>query len=140
MINRATLREAGSGIYLIRHLASGRIYVGQSKRLLWRIQGHFSQLRKKSHINDCMQDAFNNDGVDGFEVEILESITDVDGLKKSLKIQESFWITQYLNSGHNFFNVFASNTFEGITYRGWQADLARRLEISPVSVTQKLSS
>ena len=86
-----------------------------------------------------MQDAFNNDGVDGFEVEILESITDVDGLKKSLKIQESFWITQYLNSGHNFFNVFASNTFEGITYRGWQADLARRLEISPVSVTQKLS-
>lgn len=60
------------GIYRITCTANGKIYIGQSKRLLKRINEHRSLLLHRRHTNLHMQGTWNKYGETSFVFDIIE--------------------------------------------------------------------
>jgi plasmid stability protein len=60
-----------SGIYQIRNLVNGKVYVGQSANLWKRRYEHFSMFRNNKHPNKHLQNAFNKYGEENFVFEIV---------------------------------------------------------------------
>jgi group I intron endonuclease len=50
------------GAYLIKHIESGKFYVGSSKDINKRILNHYYNLNNGTHHNSNLQDLWNNDG------------------------------------------------------------------------------
>jgi group I intron endonuclease len=59
------------GIYQIRNLLNGNVYIGQSKSVLDRKSSHFCDLRKNIHDNEHLQNSYNLYGEENFIFEIL---------------------------------------------------------------------
>jgi group I intron endonuclease len=78
-----------SGIYTITHLASGRVYVGQSQRIAKRLTTHRGRLRSGNHPNPKLQAAFSAYGEAAFAFAALE-VCDV----ANLDAREQHWIDQ----------------------------------------------
>jgi group I intron endonuclease len=64
-------KKYNCGIYQIRNLVNGKIYIGQSTNLSHRKSSHFSKLRKDQHDNEHLQNAYNLYGKDNFIFEII---------------------------------------------------------------------
>lgn len=47
------------GIYIIKNSENGKVYIGQSVDVEYRICNHFSKLRYNRHDNEYMQRAYN---------------------------------------------------------------------------------
>lgn len=60
-----------AGIYSIRHLPSGRVYVGQSNNIRNRWMEHRKQLRAGTHHNEPLRRLFESAGDADFEFEIV---------------------------------------------------------------------
>jgi len=60
-----------SGIYQIRNLITGDLYIGQSINLMNRKGQHFSCLRLNRNNHPHLQNAFNKYGEENFVFEIL---------------------------------------------------------------------
>lgn len=60
-----------AGIYQIRALHSGEIYVGSSANLEQRKHDHFRFLRYGTHKNPKLQNSYNKHGADNFVFEVL---------------------------------------------------------------------
>lgn len=63
-----------SGIYQIRNLNNGKVYVGSAKRFKSRYAHHITSLRKGTHHNKHLQGAFELEGTDSFIFEVLEVV------------------------------------------------------------------
>lgn len=61
---------ADCGIYQIRNIRNGKIYIGSSKNLDKRKYQHFRALKNKSHFNAYLQNAYNECS-ENFVFEIL---------------------------------------------------------------------
>lgn len=61
-----------SGIYKIRNLINGKIYVGSTQDFSFRKKEHFWELKNNKHYNQYLQRAFNKYGEENFVFEILE--------------------------------------------------------------------
>jgi len=61
-----------SGIYAIRNVLSGRVYVGSADSIARRFIAHVSQLRRGVHHSTHLQRAWNKHGENAFEFLILE--------------------------------------------------------------------
>ena len=59
------------GIYLLRNLSNGKVYIGKSINLEKRLKEHKLSLIRGDHHNNYLQNAWNKYGEDCFEVEIL---------------------------------------------------------------------
>lgn len=70
------------GIYGIRCLANGRVYVGQSQNMESRWSGHRRELRQGTHYNDHLQNAWNKYGADNFAFFICEEVSKEKRLTK----------------------------------------------------------
>lgn len=90
------------GIYVIRHRASGREYVGSSVDIYKRAGKHKSDLSKNRHHSPILQNAWNKHGADEFEMEVVEVVSN----PALLLLSEQAW----LDKGA-FYNVckFARN-------------------------------
>lgn len=75
-----------SGIYGIRHRASGKIYVGQSKNMARRFCDH-----KRAQSSPHLRHAIKLYGWDAFEKVILETVADMS----LLNAREQYWIDFY---------------------------------------------
>lgn len=73
-----TTKKAGRliGIYAIRHVASGKTYIGSSSNIASRWRQHKSGLNLKKHGNPKLQLAWNKYGASAFEFVVLEVIFD----------------------------------------------------------------
>ena len=60
------------GIYRIRNLVNGKCYYGSSKNIEKRWKTHKNQLRKKTHINSILRNAWEKYGEDNFIFELVE--------------------------------------------------------------------
>ena len=58
------------GIYIIKNAANGKVYIGQSVDVEYRICNHFSCLKHNRHDNEHMQRSYNADP-DAFSWELL---------------------------------------------------------------------
>lgn len=65
-----------AGLYVIRQLSTGRVYIGSSCRVEKRMRQHASQLSAGSHVNTYLQRAWQKAGRDDFVFEALEIIED----------------------------------------------------------------
>jgi group I intron endonuclease len=63
-----------SGIYQIRHLASGKIYIGSAVDIKARWQSHRSALRIGRHHSSYLQRAWSKYGPDAFSWQVLELV------------------------------------------------------------------
>ncbi len=78
------------GIYKITNLVNGKVYIGQSRDLRKRLNGHKNTLNNNTHYNDYLQRSWNKYGEDNFTFEIIE-YCDIDMLYE----RENYWITYY---------------------------------------------
>lgn len=78
-----------SGIYLIRNIVNGKVYVGStcsSHGFIARFASHRYELRNNKHPNKHLQHAWNKYGENSFEFTILEECND-----DMLIIREKSW-------------------------------------------------
>jgi hypothetical protein len=89
-------KKLARGIYAIRCVASGEVWVDSSKDLGSAKNSQWFAL-KQSHRNPAIQAAWNEHGEDTFQFEVLETL-DEDfpdiGLHDELKNRKQHWITE----------------------------------------------
>jgi len=69
-----------SGIYKIRNLVNGKIYVGSAVDFDKRKREHFNLLKNNKHVNKHLQSSWNLNGEDSFLFEIIEEVHDKENL------------------------------------------------------------
>jgi len=75
-------------IYQIRHVESGKIYVGSSSDTRQRWSVHLSRLRRNVHESRYLQKAWNKYGEQSFVFEIIEELHSIENLIS----REQYWI------------------------------------------------
>jgi group I intron endonuclease len=83
------LPPTASGVYQIRCIPTGKIYVGSAVNLRKRWRTHFNSLRLGSHENSYLQRAWDKYGEENFEVTVLEFVHASD-----LLCAEQSWINK----------------------------------------------
>jgi group I intron endonuclease len=78
---------ASAGIYCLKNVKNGKLYVGSSIHLKRRLQDHYNRLKRNAHHSPYLQASFNKHGVDSFQFNLLE-ITATD---KTIE-REQYWI------------------------------------------------
>lgn len=69
-----------SGIYMIKCLSSGKFYVGSAKNIEGRWKQHKRQLRKSTHKNRYLQNAWAKHGEGAFSFEVVQHVDDINNL------------------------------------------------------------
>jgi len=80
------MTEKQSGVYLIRNIVNGKVYVGSSVNIAVRWSGHRNQLRKGKHTSRHLQSAWNNYGEDKFAF-VKRRLCPVDDL---LRVEQEY--------------------------------------------------
>jgi hypothetical protein len=62
------------GVYQVKNLASGKIYIGRSIDLNGKLNSEKFQLKNHLHMNKELQNDFNNLGKEKFTFEILDRL------------------------------------------------------------------
>lgn len=122
-----------SGIYIIKNIINGLVYVGSSNKMRHRRNQHFSCLRAKKHCNNKLQNAFNKYGEENFFFCVLETCSE-----NVLIEREQFWIDFFdacqQNKGYNLEikvdrSVIAEETKRKISLNHKKYWLGRKLSI-----------
>lgn len=69
-----------SGIYMIKNLVNGKIYIGSAVNLCGRKNTHFHELRNNKHHSRYLQRAFNKYGEGNFVFDVLEYVENKESL------------------------------------------------------------
>lgn len=100
-----------SGIYLIRNLINGKVYIGKAKCIYKRIKQHVTSLNKKvrSHENDHLINSWYKYGRNSFEYVVLEYLPLNENL---ISEREIFYINKYksLNPKKGYNKRYDSST------------------------------
>lgn len=91
-----------TGIYAIRHVASGRVYVGSSQNIAGRWRQHKHLLRRGEHKNPKLMNAWAKYGEDAFAFEVLELCAESDLLTLE---QRYFSVHDSVSSGFNISEI-----------------------------------
>jgi group I intron endonuclease len=85
-----------SGIYQIKNLINGKIYIGSSNHLYRRYSDHIRFLNRNSHFNPKLQASWNKYGGDNFEFSVLEYCLPI----RLVELEQL-----YINRLHPYFNI-----------------------------------
>jgi group I intron endonuclease len=77
-----------SGIYQIRNLVNGKVYVGSAVNIERRLYRHKYQLHNNKHDNEYLQRSWNKYGENIFAFEVLEFVKDAEVLLE----REQYWL------------------------------------------------
>lgn len=89
------------GIYKITNTVTGRVYIGQSRRVQSRLSSHFGDLADGKHSSRLMQADWTEYGPDSFSIEVVEH---VDGQTNRL-LREAEIIADALSAGLWVYNT-----------------------------------
>lgn len=105
------MREKKSGIYRIRNLVNGKVYVGSTNNINKRWIEHKSFLKNNKHPNPHLQASWNKYGEENLIFEIIEEIE--NSIKELLCEREQYWNDFYDSSnrekGYNLRKIVESN-------------------------------
>lgn len=93
------------GVYGLKNINTGRMYVGSSNNVKERLINHLRELLHGCHSNYMLQSDFTRLGPDYFEAQLLAGNIALHKLSSS----ESREIAKLLNNGHELYNM----TFDG---------------------------
>lgn len=87
-----------TGIYTIRNLANGKVYVGSAVRVERRLADHERWLRRGDHYSKHLQSAWNKYGAESFVLSLFQPCE-----KEHLLDYEQAWIDEYraVECGYN---------------------------------------
>jgi group I intron endonuclease len=108
MINKYKQTIQPMGIYQIKNMKNGKIYIGSAKDLRGKINSNKFQLKNGLHFNKEMQKDFNEIGEESFSFDILDYLKPKEDLNydytEELKILEEMWLGKlqpYNEKGYN---------------------------------------
>ncbi len=98
-------REVEAGIYAVRCVSTGEVWIGVAPDLSNRQNRVWFSLRLGSHREKSLQAAWNTHGADAFVFEAVEAV-DIEGLEGStraskLKDRRAHWIATLNATGLN---------------------------------------
>lgn len=94
MVKRKRVKPV-CGIYEIRCVRSGKVYVGQSVHIHTRWEQHKDKLRERSHTNPLLQLEVNKYGLRSLRFRVVERCN-----RRQLNRREDYWIHR-LNAAYN---------------------------------------
>lgn len=86
--------EKVSGVYMIKNLVTGRVYIGSSGNIKSRWRTHKDLLKHRKHHNSYLQNSYNKHGIGAFKFSIIEKCE-----KEELEIREQYWYEYYKENG-----------------------------------------
>lgn len=102
-LNNLSLRFDVSGVYYIRNIYDGKMYIGKSERSIAdRIRQHREELEKHTHHNRFLQEAFTTYGAEAFLVGLIVSLR----TPRYIQLAERILIRQYQGFLYNIEGVF----------------------------------
>jgi group I intron endonuclease len=105
---------AESGIYSIRHIDSGRQYIGSSNNIKDRLRSHIRNLSLGCHENHALQSDFSRFGANYFGATVLErGVSPTD-----LLAAEADRIRSLLNAGSALYNLTPDGQGTGRNFLG----------------------
>ncbi len=109
------------GIYAIKNLNNGKIYIGSSRDCARRFSEHRSRLVRGAHVNARLQSAWKKHGAEAFEFLVVASVIRPDDLAQV----EQMFLDDFdsVKSGYNL-SPTAGNT------AGWKATAETRKRMS----------
>ena len=90
--------DTNGGVYTIKNINNGKLYVGGSKELPRRETNHFYALAHRKHINNYLQNAWNKHGENAFVFGVLEIVDSPDLLTE----REQWWIDHLMPYKHEY--------------------------------------
>lgn len=78
-----------SGVYLIKNILTGKVYVGSSSNMQVRFNTHRYRLRSNKHHSHHLQSSYNKYGEGAFSFEILTEVS--PSTSENLAEHESYW-------------------------------------------------
>jgi len=104
-------RKKPAGIFQIRNIANGKIYLGSSLNLEGPLNSHKFMLTIGRHRNAALQEDWNSYGADKFVFEVLEVVKVKDdpnfNLEDELTLLEQIWIEKLKPVGEGGYNTDA---------------------------------
>ena len=122
-----------SGIYGIRNIVNGKIYVGQSYNIHKRWIEHRYSFKNNIHHNQKFQNAWNKYGEDNFYFFVIEKCE-----QDIINEREIFWIDYYNSANRDYgynLSTGGENSSEGSVWSDEMRDNASKLR-SPKKVVQ----
>lgn len=95
------------GIYMIKNLINGKVYIGSSIHMKDRICRHKYYLKRNLHCNSFLQNTFNKNGINNFHFSII-----VECPIEHLVEQENYYINHF-NSNNRLFGYNLATVTEG---------------------------
>jgi group I intron endonuclease len=120
---------AFGGIYAIRHVRSGKIYIGSAKNFSRRWQVHRRELGSGEHHSRPLQYAWTKYGPDAFVFEILEVISDAADLIRIEQEHLDYFRSYNHAVGYNVCPTAGSR----LGYVGWRHTIEARAKMSAAS-------
>ena len=118
------MKKKIAGIYEIKNINSGKVYIGQSKDIMIRWRDHIARLKSQKHDNKYLQHAWNKYGAEAFTFSILEECEpDFDKLNE-LEIK---WIGLKNALDHNVGYNIASGGGNANPYAGMDEESHKKL-------------
>lgn len=90
-----------SGIYCIRNIENGKVYIGSAVDINDRFSQHRHRLGRGTHHSIKLQNSWNKHGKGAFAFEILEVVME----KSHLIEREQFWINFFLAASAAGYNI-----------------------------------
>ncbi|MCC6919246.1 MAG: GIY-YIG nuclease family protein [Alphaproteobacteria bacterium] len=90
-------RKPVPAIYVVRCLATGEEWIGESRNIDTQQNGIWFALRQGAHLNRDAQAAWNKYGPDGFAFEVVERLPEEENpqfLRAELKARAAFWLKE----------------------------------------------
>ena len=96
------------GVYQIKNLVNGRIFIGSSPNLPGKINSYSFQLKMGSHPNSKLQEDFRLHGGENFTFTVLDKLEPKEGAghdyAKDLKVLEDMWLEKLQPYGEKGYN------------------------------------
>jgi len=102
------------GVYRIKNLENGKIFIGSSKNLHAKANSWKFQLRGGAHVNRDLQKDFNMLGEDKFVFEIIDKLEPKEDPRydytKDLETLEELWLEKLSPYGDKGYNKHKAQT------------------------------
>lgn len=97
-----------AGIYQVRNLRNGKIFIGSAQNVRGKLNGVEFSLRQNSHYNEALQADWNQFGPEAFALEILDELKPAEGQtsvdRKDLDVLEDMWLDKLRPFGERGYN------------------------------------
>lgn len=102
-------RKKPAGIFQIKNVANGKLYLGSSLNIEGPLNGHKFMLKIGNHRNEALQKEWNEFGEEKFVFEILEVVKVKDdpnfNLEDELTLLEQIWAEKLQPFGEKGYNT-----------------------------------